>query len=118
MKILILLSLIYLHTACFALDKSSFVGAWHDTDTKTVIILFADGNMLFTFLNPPLDEPTNDWHNNGTWELSSPGEVKVSFTKMSNVTKPLIYRYFEGGLISPDGPIYERVGTGEKDSKK
>lgn len=84
-------------------------GAWHDSESETIFVLFPDGTMLFTFLKPPLDEPVNDWHNKGKWELVTDGDVKFTFGKMSGVTMPQVFRLDKGRLISPHGPVYKRI---------
>ncbi len=111
MKFLIILLLVFLRTTTFAIDKATLIGAWHDLDTKTVFVFFPDGSVLFTFLKPPADEPIQDWHNKAAWEITSRGEVKITFNRMSNIQKPKLFQVNEGDLVSPDGPVYIRLAT-------
>jgi hypothetical protein len=111
MKTILILILVFLQGAAFAIDKATLIGAWSDSETKTIYIFFPDGSMLFTFLKPPADGPVEDWHNNGTWEITSGGDVKITYRRMSNIQKPQLFQVYDGGLVSPHGPVYVRVGA-------
>ncbi len=111
MKTILILLLVSLQVTTFALDKATLIGAWHDSDTKTVYIFFPDGSLLFTFLKPPAGGPVEDWHNNGTWEITASGDVKITYRRMSNIQKAQLFQVYNGDLVSPHGSVFVRIGA-------
>ena len=92
-----------------------YSGAWVDTETQTLYVLFKDGNFLFTFINPPSEMSIPDWHIRGVWSPIGTNGIEIRYPfrltekeKYSQRTEKL--RLKKGALISLlHGHVYVRV---------
>lgn len=109
-----LLVMAFLTHVVVAVDepKPPPAGTWYCDNSKSVMVLFPDGRMLFTSLIP-YEQPVGNWHIVGSWKKLPADKIQLIFPpypdEKNGKTRRYRVSFYEGMMVYMDGRFFHRL---------